>query len=173
MHPGFVTRGAAASIPVWFVTGTTWSDIRARLDARASAFAAAAGFEPLPGRHAFLPGPDGNLAAVLFGLEDAGKPINPFLPGTLAGVLPRGIYRFANAPHDPRLAALAIALGAYRFVRYGKPANEVSTALSSRAPSRPSISRATSSTRRQTTWDRARSPMPPPRSPAAMARART
>jgi leucyl aminopeptidase len=125
MHPGFVTRGAAASIPVWFVTGTTWSDIRARLDARASAFAAAAGFEPLPGRHAFLPGPDGNLAAVLFGLEDAGKPINPFLPGTLAGVLPRGIYRFANAPHDPRLAALAIALGAYRFVRYGKPANEV------------------------------------------------
>jgi leucyl aminopeptidase len=79
----------------------------------------------LPGRHAFLPGPDGNLAAVLFGLEDAGKPINPFLPGTLAGVLPRGIYRFANAPHDPRLAALAIALGAYRFVRYGKPASEV------------------------------------------------
>jgi leucyl aminopeptidase len=125
MHPAFVTRGAAASIPVWFVTGATWGDIRSRLDARACAFAMAAGFEPLPGRHALLPGPDGNLAAVLFGLEDAGKPINPFLPGTLAGVLPRGTYRFANASHDPRLAALAVALGAYRFVRYGKTANEV------------------------------------------------
>ena len=125
MHPACATRGAAPSIPIWFVTGATWSDVRLRLDARAAAFAVAAGFEPLPGRHALLPGPDGNLAAVLFGLEDQGKPINPFLPGTLAGVLPRGIYRFANPPHDPRLAALAISLGAYRFVRYGKTANEV------------------------------------------------
>jgi leucyl aminopeptidase len=125
MHPAFATRGAAPSIPIWFVTGATWSDVRSRLDARAAAFAVAAGFEPLPGRHALLPGPDGDLAAVLFGLEDQGKPINPFLPGALAGVLPRGTYRFANAPHDPRLAALAIALGAYRFVRYGKTANEV------------------------------------------------
>jgi leucyl aminopeptidase len=31
---------------------------------------------------------------------------------------PAGNYRFANAPHDVRLAALAFALGAYRFVRY-------------------------------------------------------
>ena len=73
----------------------------------------------------FSPGPTGRLAAVLFGLEDEGKPFNPFLPGTLAGVLPRSVYRFANAAHDPHLAALAVALGAYRFVRYGKPANEV------------------------------------------------
>jgi leucyl aminopeptidase len=125
MHPAFATRGTAPSTPIWFVTGATWNDVRSRLDARAAAFAVAAGFEPLPGRHALLPGPDGNLAAVLFGLEDQGKPTNPFLPGALAGVLPRGTYRFANAPHDARLAAVAIALGAYRFVRYGKTANEV------------------------------------------------
>src|ERR1700760_4727353 len=125
MHPAFATRGAAPSIPIWFVTGATWSDVRSRLDARAAAFAMAAGFAPLPGRHALLPGPDGNRAAVLSGLEDQGKPANPFLPGTPAGVLPRGTYRFANQPHDPRLAAVAIALGAYRFVRYGKTANEV------------------------------------------------
>ena len=43
-----------------------------------------------------------------------------FLPGTLAGVLPAGAYRFANAPHDSRLAALAFALGCYRFTRYRK-----------------------------------------------------
>src|SRR5271169_633464 len=125
MHPAFVTRGGAAPIPIWFVTAATWRDVRARLDERACGFAEAAGFEPVPGRHAFLPGPDGTLAAVLFGLEDQAKPFNPFLPGTLAGVLPRGVYRFANAAHDQRLAAIAVALGAYRFVRYGKPATEV------------------------------------------------
>ena len=125
MHPAFVTRGGAASIPIWFVTAATWRDIGAGLDQNACAFAKAAGFEPLPGRHALLPGPDGALAAVLFGLEEEGKPFNPFLPGTLAGLLPRGVYRFANAAHDQRLAALAVALGAYRFLRYGKPANEV------------------------------------------------
>jgi hypothetical protein len=125
MHPAFVTRGGATPIPIWFVTAATWRDIRAGLDERACAFAEAAGFEPSPGRHTLLPGPDGTLAAVLFGLEDHAKPFNPFLPGTLAGLLPPGVYRFANAAHDQRLAALAVALGAYRFVRYGKPANEV------------------------------------------------
>jgi leucyl aminopeptidase len=125
MHPAFATRGSAASIPIWFVTAATWRDISAGLDQNACAFAKAAGFEPLPGRHVLLPGPDGALAAVLFGLEEEGKPFNPFLPGTLAGLLPRGVYRFANAAHDQRLAALAVALGAYRFIRYGKPANEV------------------------------------------------
>jgi len=33
-------------------------------------------------------------------------------------LLPAGAYRFANAPHDARLAALAFALGCYRFARY-------------------------------------------------------
>ena len=43
-----------------------------------------------------------------------------FLPGRLSGLLPDGAYRFGNAPHDARLAALAFALGAYRFSRYRK-----------------------------------------------------
>jgi leucyl aminopeptidase len=43
-----------------------------------------------------------------------------FWPGALPGLLPAGAYRFATAPHDSRLAALAFALGAYRFVRYRK-----------------------------------------------------
>jgi leucyl aminopeptidase len=36
--------------------------------------------------------------------------------------LPAGVYRFANAPHDARLATLAFALGSYRFARYRKAA---------------------------------------------------
>src|SRR4029079_18748287 len=57
---------------------------------------------------------------ILFGLEANMDDHNAFLPGLLPGVLPAGIYRFANAPHDARLAALAFALGAYRFTRYRK-----------------------------------------------------
>ena len=53
---------------------------------------------------------------MLFGLESADRPDKDrFLPGRLPGLLPAGTYRFANAPHDTRLAALAFALGAYRF----------------------------------------------------------
>ncbi len=43
-----------------------------------------------------------------------------FLPGRLAQLLPDGVYRFANEPHDARLAALAVALGSYKFTRYRK-----------------------------------------------------
>ena len=39
-------------------------------------------------------------------------------PGKLASALPEGTYRFANAPHEPELAALAFLLGLYRFERY-------------------------------------------------------
>ena len=56
---------------------------------------------------------------MLFGL-DGKDGHNAFLPGLLPGVLPAGTYRFANAPHDARLGALAFALGAYRFTRYRK-----------------------------------------------------
>ena len=58
---------------------------------------------------------------MLFGLEPAGKADKDrFLPGRLPGLLPAGTYRFANAPHDARLAALAFALGSYKFTRYRK-----------------------------------------------------
>src|SRR6202521_1371711 len=125
MHPAFLAPGGAATVPIWFVNTATWRDIRPAPDRNACAFAEASGFDPVAGHHAFLPGPDGRLAAVLFGQEDAAKPRDSFLAGKLAGVLPRGAYRFANAPHEERLAALGFALGAYRFTRYGKAGNEV------------------------------------------------
>src|SRR5262245_22104931 len=122
MHPVFLPRGhSATTVPVTFVNAATWRDLRERLDARARAFTDAAGFEPKAGRHLLIPAADGALAGVIFALEgedDAGKDL--FWPGALAPALPAGAYRFANAPHDSRLAALAFALGAYRFTRYRK-----------------------------------------------------
>jgi leucyl aminopeptidase len=124
MHPVFLAPDSAATVPIWFVTASNWRDIRATLDPGAAAFAEACGFEPVAGRHAFLPGSNGALAGVLFAQEDNDRRKDPFLAGKLAGVLPHGGYRFANAPHDPRLAALAFGLGAYRFTRYGKSRTE-------------------------------------------------
>ena len=114
----FVTRGAPA-IPIWFVTAQTYPDVRQRIGAEACAFADAAGFEPKSGRYLLLPGKKG-LGGVLFGLEGADDAKDLFLPGRLPQHLPDGVYRFANEPHDPRLAALAFALGGYRFTRYRK-----------------------------------------------------
>jgi leucyl aminopeptidase len=121
IHPVFLRQGQAPAVPVTFVTAATWPEIRTGLAAGARAYADATGFEPRPGRHLLLPGPDGALAGVLFGIEgaDAARP-DLLRPGALATVLPAGAYRFANAPHDVRLAALAFALGAYQFSRYRK-----------------------------------------------------
>src|SRR5262245_16084346 len=131
MHPVFTQPGASERpVPIWFVTAETWAAERARLEAAARSFADAAGFEPKAGRHLLLPGADG-LAGVLFGLDPADKPgSDRFRAGRLPELLPAGTYRFANAPAEPRLSALAFALGAYRFARYHKPdAKEVRLAL--------------------------------------------
>jgi leucyl aminopeptidase len=119
MNSIFVARGTSDTIPIWFVTAATWPDIRERLDAASKAFAEGAGFEPKAGRHLLLPGKKG-LGGVLFGLENADGLTDRFLPGRLAQMLPDGTYRFANEPHDAKLAALAVALGTYRFTRYRK-----------------------------------------------------
>jgi len=115
----FAARGTADAIPIWFVTAASYPDVRKTLGTEAAAFADAAGFEPKAGRHLLLPGKKA-LGGVLFALESAGETRDPFLPGRLAQHLPDGVYRFANEPHDARLAALAFALGAYRFTRYRK-----------------------------------------------------
>jgi leucyl aminopeptidase len=121
MHPAFFARGDSLAVPVTFVTAATWPEQRAELDSKSRAYAEAAGFEPKAGRHLLLPAPDGALAGVLFALETTDEPQkDSFRPGALAGLLPEGDYRFANAPHDRKLAALAFALGGYRFTRYRK-----------------------------------------------------
>ena len=119
MQSIFSAGASAAAIPIWFVTIATYKDVRERLSAVARAFADAAGFEPKPGQYLALPG-EGGLSGILFGLENASDARDLFLPGRLPQQLPSGVYRFANDPHDARLAALAFALGAYRFTRYHK-----------------------------------------------------
>jgi leucyl aminopeptidase len=117
----FTREAQQTSIPIWFVTPTTYAAVGDRLGAPARDFADAAGFQPKPGRYLLLPASTGeDLGGVLFGLEAGGAPRDPFLPGLLAQQLPAGVYRFGNDPYDARLAALGFALGAYAFSRYRK-----------------------------------------------------
>ncbi len=121
MHSVFETAAATSAIPITFATRTTWEAICAGLPEQARQFALANGFVAKPGACLTLPSADGKIAQVVFGLEDETSTSRDFFrPGQLPGLLPAGLYRFANAPHDTRLATLAFALGAYRFSRYRK-----------------------------------------------------
>lgn len=109
------------AIPIAFVSRTTWPTLRDALTDQGQRFAAANDFQGKPGEFLTLPASDGGIAQVLFGLDEASAPsADPFRAGQLPKLLPPGTYRFANAPHDLRLAALAFALGCYKFGRYRK-----------------------------------------------------
>src|SRR5215510_8842104 len=109
LHPAFAPPDGAG-IPVTFVTAASWPEVRGQLEPRAQAFADTAGFEPRPGRHLLLPGPDGALAGVLFAIENtADSNADPFRAGALPTLLPARTYRFAEAPPDPRLADTRLA----------------------------------------------------------------
>src|SRR5260370_8468950 len=121
MNSVFETAPATSAIPITFATKATWDPICADLPAQARQFALANGFLAKPGACLALPSTDGQIAQVVFGLEEeTSKSRDLFRPGLLPGLLPPGLYRFANAPHDTRLAMLAFALGSYRFNRYRK-----------------------------------------------------
>jgi leucyl aminopeptidase len=121
MHPVFANAGKSQAIPIWFVHTANFDAVRRKLGSAEQAFIGTAGFEAKPGRPLLLPGGNGKLAGVLFGIERPDDPdLDRFRPGQLAALLPAGTYRFANKPHDARLAALAFALGGYQFSRYRK-----------------------------------------------------
>ncbi|GLK68893.1 leucyl aminopeptidase family protein [Hansschlegelia plantiphila] len=124
MSPVFA-ESSAPSKPVWFAPAG------GALPQEAQAWAKASGFELGAGKTLLIPGADGALKGVVFGVEnDDAKAKNPFLAGKLAGALPDGAYRFEGAVGDHRLAAMAFALGSYSYRRYRKPdAADVAIAL--------------------------------------------
>lgn len=119
LHSSFAPAGTASAKPVWCVDVDSWPDTEKTLPPAARAFAAAAGFTPSAGQFLLLPDASGAVAGALFALDGpAARHPDPFLAGKLATLLPEGVWRFAARPRDARLAALAFALGAYRFTRY-------------------------------------------------------
>ena len=85
-------------------------------DGRAAAWAKANGFKGARGEILAIPGEDGGVQAVLWG---AGETFDPMTARALPARLPAGDYAFEGLDDgDAALAALAFALGAYRFDRY-------------------------------------------------------
>ena len=106
-----VFETSSAAIPITFVTKSSWDAIREALPPAQRQFATASAFAAKPGGYLALPAPDGAIAQILFGIEgDGARSRDLFRPGALPGLLPPGTYRFANAPHDARLAALLCAV---------------------------------------------------------------
>jgi leucyl aminopeptidase len=85
-------------------------------DSRVAAWAKANGFKGARGELLAAPGDDGGVQAVLWG---AGEAFDPMTARALPTRLPAGDYAFEGLEDgDAALAALAFALGAYRFDRY-------------------------------------------------------
>lgn len=107
------------AVPVHAVTAdgleTKLAELGVAAWAKANAFAADEGAVLL------LPNAEGGVAAVLFGLGREGGVRPPLLAGKLATALPAGTYRLEGWPGNVGEAALAFALGSYRFERYLKP----------------------------------------------------
>lgn len=122
----FVDAGSAGpEIPIWAVEKDV-SLAELPLTPEQRTWVEALGFKGTAKQQALIPGADGGIAGVLFGLGDgeAGEPSGPseLLIGHLAQSLPAGAYRLAQELRDPTLAAIAWGLGAYRYGRY-KSAN--------------------------------------------------
>ncbi len=112
---------AATDIPIWLASkGASLSDLG--LEEAQINWLEATGFKGGAKKVALLPGTDGQLAGVVFGIGDrgVGEPSGPsqLLLGQLAQVLPPGTYRLVQAPNEPSLASVAWGLGAYRYRRY-------------------------------------------------------
>jgi len=113
----------ASAVPVHAVRPDGIEALAASLPPAAAAWLAATGFEAAAGAVAALPGDDGRIAAAVLGLgkaPSAGRlPAgDPLVAGALAAALPAGVYTLASGFEDPAAAALAFALGSYRFGRY-------------------------------------------------------
>jgi leucyl aminopeptidase len=124
MHPLLRPAGTQGAIPIHLVTQAGLADVLALPEHTAhQAFLAAAQFDAKAGRGVYVPGKDGSIEAVYFGIEDpTARHHDPLFLGKLPSQLPSGVYRIANPPGDAMRAALGFITAQYRFARYKKVA---------------------------------------------------
>jgi len=114
-----VESSPAHSVPVFPVRQSAFGDHLKSESESVQRWITSTGFEAKPGSRAMVPGVDGELQRVLFGVGDA--------PGlwdwaALPVGLMSGVYRLEGIePGQMPVAALAWALATYRFDRYRDP----------------------------------------------------
>lgn len=118
-HP-ILSQAEAGTIPVHPLAEGEVEAFLARKRGPVRTFAAANKFTGKLGQVLAVPGASGAVEQVLLGLG-SGR-VDPSLFRTLAGKLPAGDYALSKLPKgiDAEQAALAFALGTYRFDRYKK-----------------------------------------------------
>ena len=118
-HP-ILASAQGQAIPVHPVSEAELEGFLARKRAPVRTYAAANAFTAKAGQVLAVPGSSGAVEQVLLG-AGAGR-VDLSLFRTLAGKLPAGEYALSKLPRgvDPEQAALAFALGTYRFDRYKK-----------------------------------------------------
>jgi leucyl aminopeptidase len=135
--------GAADAVPVHLVAegegdalGDAAGDVAAGAPGAGAAtrrWLAATRFTAAAKKQALVPTADGSLGAVMLGAGNGrcGEPsgASDLLAGQLAQTLPPGTYRLQSGFCDPRLAAVAWGLGAYRFRRYKSGNGDTAPAL--------------------------------------------
>lgn len=123
MTPKLLVHPAEDSKPIWLATAQEKHPIG--LPTRAIQWALANAFDGKPGSILIIPGADGEIIGVLFGVG-VDTPDELLGYGKLATALPPGNWHFASQPVRPELAALGFLLGGYRFGKYkGAPAARV------------------------------------------------
>ncbi|MBI1251618.1 MAG: leucyl aminopeptidase family protein [Alphaproteobacteria bacterium] len=113
----FILDQSQFAVPIHALRISEWRPwIESRADAM-KRLADAHDFRGQAGRILIVPGTDGGIERVLFGL---GEKTSPMLIGALAQHLPQGDYRIAAAPREfpATIVAIAWGLGAYAFERY-------------------------------------------------------
>jgi leucyl aminopeptidase len=109
-------ESSVPAIPVHVVDRQSLAETLADLPAATRGFAEASGFDGAAGQLLAVPEAGGAISSILFGVANASEP--GFAIGDLARKLPGGTFRIAGSGEE---AALAFALGSYRFERYRKP----------------------------------------------------
>ena len=122
LHPDLLTADASGALPV----RVTPKD--PALEGTEAAWAAANDFTGKAGQLLVLPGPDGAVSGALFG---AGEAFDPMSARGLGARLPDGLWRLEGVEGEALTqAALAFALGTYRFDRYkARPARSARLAV--------------------------------------------
>lgn len=120
MHDSVITAPLPGAIPVIPVIDSEFSVWLERQDESWRRWLTATGFKGQSGKFSLVPGPDGQLRAVVAGIKDAD---DLWALGGLPASLPEGDYRLeaAFAPRQLDRLTLGWALGAYQFARYKTP----------------------------------------------------
>lgn len=121
MNEYFVTS-ARDAVPITALTAKDFTSWLRNQDAGLKAWIKATGYSPNPGKHLIVPDNEGGIARIILG---RGDPASLWEFGDLSSALPKGAYfldcldKSQDGP-AATAAALAWALGAYRFDRYKK-----------------------------------------------------